>query len=269
MTSQQACGSIYVPLRRLGVSVVNETFARMVYPGTSAVGRPCAGAADTDPSRPCEIIGVVQDSAYADFTGEVRATRYQPFLQTRTGRGQMALHVRIVGDAASLVPTIRREVSRVDATLPLFEVRTLADEVDAALVQERLVATLAGVFGVLALVLACVGLYGLLAFAVVRRTAEIGLRVALGAGRGDVLWMVMRDALVIVLAGGVVGVAVGFGAARVAGSQISGLLYGVETIDPVTFLAAPLMLAATALLAAYLPARRASRVNPVVALRAD
>ena len=234
------------------VAVVNETFARRVYPGTSAVGRPCDGAAEADPSQPCEIIGVVQDSAYADFTGEVRATRYQPFLQTRTGRGQMALHVRLVGDAASLIPTIRREVSEVDATLPLFEVRTLADEVDAALVQERLVATLASVFGLLALLLASVGLYGLLAFAVVRRTAEIGLRMALGAGQGVVVWMVMRDALGIVVAGGVVGVAVGFGAARVAGSQISGLLFGIETVDPVTFTVAPLVLAATAFLAAYL-----------------
>jgi predicted permease len=266
-----------------GVAVVNETFARQVWPGESAVGKPCqlqmadmvivtaigtSGSTQT-PSRYCEIVGVVQDSPYADFTGEIVATRYQPFLQTETGGRQMALHARVAGDPTSMIPGIRSEVARVDPTVPMFDVRTLADEVDAVLIQQRLVATLTSVFGTLALLLACVGLYGLLAFAVVRRTSEIGVRMALGAGRRALVWMVMREALLLVLAGGAMGLAVGLGVARVAGSQISGLLFGIETIDPRTFVGAALVLAASALLAAYLPARRASRVNPVVALRAD
>ena len=245
---------------QLRVGIVNETFARRVYPGTSAVGQPCSGAAEPDPSAPCEIIGVVGDSAYADFKGEVIATRYQPFLQTRTGRGQMALHARVAGDPVATIPAIRAELARVDATVPLFEVRTLADEVDAVLVQQRLLATLGTVFGSLALALACVGLYGLQSFGVVRRTAEIGLRLALGAGRGHVVGMVMWDAALLVGGGCLVGVAVGWLVARVAGSQVAGLLFGVETVDLTTFVMAPLVLVATALMAAYLPARRATAV---------
>ena len=264
-----------------GVAIVNETFARQVWPGESALGKPCqlqmasggivtaigTSRSTQTPSRYCEIIGIVRDSAYADFTGEIVATRYRPFLQTQTGRSYMALHVRVAGDPASMTPAIRNAVARVDPTVPMFDVRTLADEVDAVLIQQRLVATLTGVFGILAVLLACVGLYGLLAFAVVRRTAEIGVRVALGAGRRDLVWMVMREALVLVLAGGAVGLTVGVAAARVAGSQISGLLFDSEAIDPVTFMAAALVLAVTALLAAYLPARRAARVDALVALR--
>jgi putative ABC transport system permease protein len=160
-------------------------------------------------------------------------------------------------------------VSPVDPTLPLFEVQTLAQEVDAVLVRERLIATLASLFGLLALALASVGLYGLLAFAMARRIPEFGMRVALGAASRDVLRMVMLDAAVLVGVGCVVGMAAGALAARWAGSRVSGLLYGVEIFDRTTFIVAPLVLVATALAAAYLPARRASRVDPVVALRAE
>lgn len=249
------------------VAIVNETFARQFWPGASALGRSCGSVLPTDP--PCEIIGIVKDSAYADFRGEIVAARYQPFLQTRTGRGQMALYVRVAGDSASMIPLIRREVAQLTPGQPLFEVRTLADEVDAVLVEERLAATLASVFGGLALLLACVGLYGLLAFAMARRTAEVGLRVALGAGRGDIVRMVMREASVLVVAGVAVGVVVGFAAARVAGSQISGLLFGLEAVDPLSIAGACVALVLVAMGAAYLPALRASRVDPMVALRTE
>lgn len=163
-----------------------------------------------------------------------------------------------------MIPAVRAAVSQVDPTLPLFEVQTLAQEVDAVLVRERLVATLASLFGLLALALAGVGLYGLLAFAMDRWTPEFGMRVALGAASRDVLRMVMLDAAALVGVGGVIGMTAGVLAARWAGSRVSGLLYGVEVFDRTTLIVAPLVLVTVALAAAYLPARRASRVGPVM-----
>ena len=158
---------------------------------------------------------------------------------------------------------------------------------DAALVNERLIATLSGLFSILALLLACVGLYGLLAFAVVQRTKEVGIRMALGAGRGQVVWLVLRDALILVGMGIAAGVPAAIGIARLASSRFSGLagdpgpldawlggraggpLFGVKLADPSTILAAAVVLSAAAAIAAYLPARRASRVDPMVALRSE
>ena len=140
---------------------------------------------------------------------------------------------------------------------------------NAALVQQRLIAMLSTVFGGLALLLACVGLYGLLAFSLVQRTGEIGIRMALGARRADVVWLVVKEALMLVLVGIAVGVPAALLVARLASSQISGLLFGMKATDPTTLAVACVILAAVAVLAAYLPARRASRVDPMVALRAE
>jgi ABC-type antimicrobial peptide transport system permease subunit len=155
----------------------------------------------------------------------------------------------------------------VGPTLPTFEVHTLAQEMDAALIQERLIALLSSLFGGLALLLASVGLYGLLAFGVAQRTGELGIRMALGAGRSEVVWMILREALLLVLAGVVLGVPVALGVARVVGSRISGLLFGLDATDPLTIITAALSLILVATFAAYLPARRASRVDPMAALR--
>src|SRR5262249_52388294 len=152
-------------------------------------------------------------------------------------------------------------------TLPTFEIHTLAQEMDAALVQERLIAMLSSLFGSLALVLASVGLYGLLAFGVVQRTGEMGLRMALGAGHADVIWMILREALLLVLAGVTLGVPVALAVSQIAGSQISGLLFGLKATDPFTIATATLLLVVVASFAAYLPARRAAKVDPMVALR--
>jgi predicted permease len=249
------------------VAVVNETFARRVFPGENVVGKHYVTRGRRGDSLTCEIIGVVKDSRYANLRGETPPVIYQPFLQTNTGRGQMVLHARVSGNPGGLLPRIREEVQRVDKDLPMFEVNTLAAEMDAALVRERLIATLSSFFGVLALLLAGVGLYGLLAFGVVQRTGEMGVRMALGAQRWDVLWMVLREALSLVLIGVGLGLPATLAAARVAENQISGLLFGLTTGDPVTIAAATGLLAAVAGVAAYLPARRASRVDPMVALR--
>jgi ABC-type antimicrobial peptide transport system permease subunit len=199
--------------------------------------------------------------------GETEPTIYMTFLQTPTGRGQMVLYVRVAGQVRTLLPRIREEIARVDASLPVFDIHTLKEEMDAALVQQRLVALLTSLFGALALLLACVGIYGLLAFSVAQRTCEIGIRTALGARRGDVIWLVMREALVLVGIGIAAGVPAALLAARLASSQIAGLLFGLEANDPLTLAAATTFLIVVAALAAYLPARRAARVDPMMALR--
>jgi ABC-type antimicrobial peptide transport system permease subunit len=192
---------------------------------------------------------------------------YMPFLQTPTGRGQMVLYVRAGSEVRALLPRIREEIARVDPSLPVFDIHTLEEEMDAALVQQRLMALLTGLFGGLALLLACVGIYGLLAFSVAQRTAEIGIRTALGAQRAAVMWLVMREALVLVGIGVAVGVPAALMVARLASSQIAGFLFGLEANDPLTLAVATAFLVVVAALAAYVPARRASRVDPMLALR--
>jgi ABC-type antimicrobial peptide transport system permease subunit len=217
----------------------------------------------------CEIIGVVRDSRYASLRGETPPVAYEPFFQTNTGRGQMVLHVRAADEPGAITPRIREEVQRIDGALPLFEVRSLAAEMDAVLVRERLIAMLSGFFSLLALLLACVGLYALLAFAVVQRTAELGVRIALGARSGDVSWMVMREGLQLVLAGILLGAPAAFVLARLLGSELSSVLFGLQATDLGTLGMAALSMTAAAALAGYLPARRASRVDPLVALRSE
>lgn len=262
------------------VCVVNEVFARQVFPGENPVGRKCFSGRrpnvnDTTGPRysaapeDYHIVGVVKDSRYSNPRGETQPVIYTTFLQTGTGRGQMVLHVRVAGNASLVLPRIRDEVLRVDPTLPAFDVHTLAQEMDAALVQERLIAMLSTLFGGLALLLASVGLYGLLTFGVVQRTGELGVRLALGARRGDVVWLVVSEAMVLVLIGVAVGVPAALAAARLASNQISGLLFGLDATDPLTIAVASFALASVAAFASYWPARRASRVDPIVVLRTE
>src|SRR5262249_55805712 len=154
-----------------------------------------------NPPEPYQIIGVVKDSRYSNPRGETQPMIYTTFLQTGTGRGQMVLHVRVAGDPGFVVPRIRQEVLQVDSALPTFDVHTLTQEMGAALIQEHLIAMLSSLFSGLALLLASVGLYGLLAFTVVQRTAEMGIRMAIGAQRVEVVWMIMREALLLVATG--------------------------------------------------------------------
>jgi predicted permease len=261
------------------VCMVNEAFVREVFQGRDPIGKPClmgrrprllSSAPNPQASaEPFPIVGVVSDSRYSNPNGNARPLIFLPFLQTSTGRGQMVLHVRITGNRGEVIQRIREEVARVDPTVPMFDVHTLEEEMSAALVQQRLIGLLSGLFGALALLLACVGLYGLLSCGLVQRTTEIGVRMALGARRGDVLWMVVREALILVGIGIAVGVPVALAVTRLASSQISGLLFGLEATDPITVAGAALVLTAVATFAAYWPARRASRVDPMVALRAE
>jgi predicted permease len=262
------------------VCIVNEAFARKVYPGENPVGKPCittrrprtrdtTGARYAGGPEAYRIVGVVKDSRYSNPRGETQPVVYTTFLQTPTGRGQMVLHARVAGDPGMALPRIREEILRVDSTLPVFDVHTLAQEMGAALIQEHLIAMLSSLFGGLALLLASVGLYGLLAFAVAQRTSEMGIRMAVGARRIDLILMIVREALLLAGIGVAIGIPLALGAARLASSRFSSLLFGISATDPLTIALAVCLLVAVAAMASFLPARRASRVDPIVALRAE
>jgi predicted permease len=264
------------------VCLVNEAYVRRAYPNENPIGRPCYSGRRPNPDdttgpryapnavpQDYRIVGVVKDSRYTNPRGETEPLIYTTFLQTGTGRGEMVLHVRVAGDVGAVLPRIRDAVLRIDPSLPAFDVHTLAQEMDAALVQERLIAMLSTLFGALALLLASVGLYGLMTFGVVQRTSELGVRMALGARPAELVWMVLKDAMILVLAGIAVGVPAALIIVRVAGSQIAGLLFQLTPGDPWTIAAAALVLVVVAAMAAYLPARRSARVNPLIALKAE
>jgi predicted permease len=257
------------------VGIINESMARRFFGNESPLGRRFGfpfytgrcrdGSQNGGGPGTIEIIGVVKDVKYASLRNETRAMFYRPFHQANTGRGQLTLIVRTAGDPTSVAAAVRREASALDPAMPMFEVETLATQVAASLQRERLLATLSSGFGLLGLLLSCLGLYGILSYAVARRTNEIGVRMALGADHHDVLWLVMRDALRLVLIGAALGVPAALASARLVASQ----LFGISAADPGAVMAATLALLAVAAVAGYLPARRATRVDPLVALRCE
>ncbi len=252
------------------VGIINESMARRFFGNESPVGRRFGFA---NSSSRCalggpgaiEIIGVVKDVKYASLRNEARAMFYLPYHQANTGRGQMTLVVRTAGDPTSIAAAARREARAMDPAAPMFEVETLATQVAASLQRERLLATLSSGFGLLALLLSCLGLYGILSYTVTRRANEIGVRMALGAGRRDVLWLVLRDALRLVSLGAALGIPAALAAARLVASQ----LFGISAVDPSAIGLATLALFVVAAVAAYLPALRATRVDPLAALRCE
>jgi predicted permease len=246
------------------VAVVNATFAERFFKDQNPVGRTFTFDDETDDGAPLEIIGVVGDIKSDEVQGEVDPAVFRPILQiVDEAAYAVTLHIRTLGDPTPLGPQVRQMINQIDDKLPIFGVTTLDEQLHESLEQERLVAQLVSFFGALALVLACIGLYGVMAHGVVRRTNEIGIRMALGAGRGNIAWMVLRETLYLVLAGLVIGVPAALLGARLISTQ----LFGMSPTDPITLVAAALILTIVALLAGYLPARRASRVNPLTALR--
>jgi putative ABC transport system permease protein len=260
------------------VVVVNEPFVRELLNGREPLGeghgvtraqpgRP--GQPAPGPGAPLNIIGVVRDSGFPGLRNATPPRVYQTFLQANTGFGQMVLHVRTSRDGTEVIQPIKAIVQTIERDVPMAPVYTLADEVAAALVTERLVATLSGVFGLVALALICIGLYGLMAFTVSRRTSEIGLRVALGASRSDVRWLVGRQVLTIILTGLAIGVPAAWISGRLASRRLSSLLYEITATDPMTIALAIGVLVVVAMFAGMLPARRAVRIDPMIALRTE
>ena len=244
------------------VAIVNESFAKYYYRNESPIGRRIGFGGDPGTSTPIEIIGVVKDAKYTGIRDEIPRTAYFAYQQMERA-GSAAVYVRSTQDPAAAFAAVRRTVREMDSNIPIYNLRTLARQIERSLLTERIVATLSSAFGVLATLLAVIGLYGLMAYTVSRRTREIGLRMALGAISGDVVWLVMREVMVLVAAGITLGLAAAWGLSKLIGNQ----LYGVSPNDPFTMVAAACGLTIIALLAGYVPAFRAARVNPVTALR--
>jgi len=242
------------------VAVINETMARWFFPNESPIGQHFR-LGENEHNDQMQIVGVAKNAKYERLTEETKPAAYYPYTQSPGYYGNF--QVRYSGDPRSLIPAIRRAFAEVDRNLPIFGVRTMADQVDNTLVQQKLTARLSTFFGLLALLLASIGIYGVLSYAVAQRTSEVGLRMALGARRGTVVWMVMRDVLTLVACGLVIGIPAALALERKASS----MLFGLGNVDAVSLAAALLILAAVAAFAAYLPARRASLVDPTVALR--
>ena len=245
------------------VAIVNHTMALRFWPKESAIGKRFSLEDDSKfkMEGSYEIVGVVGDTRYFGLRKQNVPMIYIPtWLQGANGR---TVCVRTAGDPGRINRTIRQQVQRLDPTVPVMRSVTMQETVDSELFQERLIATLCSFFGGLALVLASIGLYGLIAFAVTRRTREIGIRMAIGAQRRDVLWLMLREVVLLVLLGALAGVPLALGATRL----LESLLYGIQPRDPGIIAAATALLFLVTLTAGYLPARRATRVDPMVALR--
>ncbi|HEV8204157.1 MAG TPA: ABC transporter permease [Pyrinomonadaceae bacterium] len=246
------------------VAVVNATFAEKYFKNQNPIGRTFTFDDETEPVAQLEIIGVIGDVKWDDAREKTEPAVYRPILQVQEqGAYTATIHIRTTSDPTPLTSQVRQMINQIDDKLPIFGVTTLDEQLRRNLDQERLIAQLVSFFGALALILACIGLYGVMAHGVARRTNEIGIRMALGARGGNIAWMVIRETLYLVLAGLVIGVP----AALVGAKLISAQLFGLRPTDPLTLVGASVVLTIVALLAGYLPARRASRVNPLSALR--
>jgi putative ABC transport system permease protein len=243
------------------VAMVNETFARRFWPGQSALGKRFSQSSPAGPWT--EVVGVIEDGKYFSLSEEATSFIYTN-LSPQSG-GYLTLVVRTASEPQSAMAAIRHEFQQLDATLPLYNVKTMVEHMDLPLFPARVAATLLGCFGSLALALAAIGIFGVMAYAVAQRTREIGIRMALGAQAGGIFKLVVGQGLKLTALGMCIGLACALAGTRL----MSGLLYGVSALDVVTFAGVSLLLALVALLACYIPARRAAKVDPIVALRRE
>jgi len=243
------------------VIIINETMAKRFFPGEDPIGKRLH--VTMGPVLYREIVGIVGDVKHYSLDQEAKAQTYEPYAQQPFSG--MTLVARTSGDPAGLSSAIRGEVLKIDKELPISNVKTLEQYLSTSIAQQRFSVLLLGIFAAVAMALACVGIYGVLSYSVTQRRREIGVRMALGAARRDVLRLVVGHAMLLTL----IGVAIGLGAAFALTRVMSTLLFGVSATDPMTFGLIALLLIAVALLAALVPARRATKVDPMVALRCE
>jgi putative ABC transport system permease protein len=245
------------------VVVVNETFVRRLLPHVStssaAIGKRVAFGSASGPFM--RIVGVARDGKYFNITEEPRSFIWTPMTQDYSSNG--ILTVRTDSNPEALIGAVRKEVQALDPNLPLFDVKTLTEHMRLALFAPKIAAMVLGVFGLVALLLSAIGIYGITSYTVAQRTHEIGIRLALGAQLSDVLKLVLSHGLKLTI----IGAAIGLVGAFIATRAITSVLYGVSATDPLTFVVVSGLLVGVALLACYVPSRRATRVDPLVALR--
>jgi predicted permease len=241
------------------VAIVNRRFAQHFFQGGSAVGKHIGWGVGPKTKLTIEIVGVVDDSLYE---GPREGVRRQVFVPNY-GKNSVAYYVRTTSASAAAFSAIRNEVKRLDAAMPIYELKTVEGQLDETLMTDHLIAALSAGFGLLATVLASVGLYGVMAFVVARRKKELGIRLALGAQRGLIIWSVMREVLVLLAIGLAIGVPAAIGLGRFVAAQ----LYGIQPHDPSIAIATVVLLSVVSAAAGLIPAHRASRVDPILALR--
>jgi ABC-type antimicrobial peptide transport system permease subunit len=238
--------------------VVNQTFARRFWPGSDPLGKQVRTA-----GRNHEVVGVARDGKYFSLGEEPKAYMYLPLAQNY--RGSTVLHVRGRGDAEALLGSVRSAIRSLDPLLPVSDLKTMHAALGFALLPARMAAGVVSAFAAIALLLAAVGLYGVIAYSVAQGTREIGIRMALGARPADVRRLVLSGGMKLAA----VGLAVGLAGGLALGRVMQGILYGVSATDPFSFASAAVVLLGAAILASFLPARRATRVDPMLALRVE
>ena len=245
------------------VALVNQSFARRFYAAENPIGKRFGDRGQTSSGR-YEIVGVVGDAKYGSVREQIGPMVFHPLWQA-PAMASCVLHIRTVAEPAALARSIRREILAIDGEALISEIRTLPQVVRDQLREDRMFATLASFFALLALALGAIGIYGIVAYRVARRTAEIGIRMALGAQKSDVLWLIMRETLVLLAAGAAIGIPAALAAARL----IKSLLFALDPSDPLTLACATAVLFAAGGLAGFLPARQAASVEPTLALRSE
>jgi predicted permease len=238
--------------------IINETAARLYWPDQDPIGK----RVRLGTGGPfAEVVGVAKDGKYITLGEDPIPFLYLPML--RFYQPSAVLQVRTTGDPNQMITAVQSEIKGLDDDLPVYGVMTMNQYFHDAMIGPRIAAVVLSVFGAIAMLLASIGLYGVMAYTVSRRTREIGIRIALGAKPADILIMVLRQGMALVM----IGVVIGLAAALAVTRLLSGFLYSVSATDPLTFISITLLLAGVALIASYIPARRATKVDPMVALR--